>query len=133
MSFSQKDPEYTLDPDKAPETSWEDEGYGGRSAETHGVVEILRMLKEDVEKEIKTSREDNAAAEAQYEKEKADMRDTLNAQRATKDATEHELGQVEAAIHDKTKSQTAQMDDLAAENDLKTSLMSDCAWVAANF
>jgi len=133
MSLSQEDPKYSLDPDKAPETSWEDEKYGGRNTETHGVVQVLAMLKEDVEKEIKTSRDDNAAAEVQYEKEKADMRDTLNAQRATKDATEQELGQVEAAIHDKTKSKSAQEDDLSAENDLKTSIMSDCSWVAANF
>lgn len=133
MSLSQKDPVYSVDADKAPETSWADEKYGGRNQETHGVVAILRMLKEDVQKEIATSREDNAAAEAQYEKEKAELQDTLNAQRASKVATERQLGQVQEAIHEKTKSQTALESDLQEETTLKSVLDTDCSWVASHF
>merc|ERR1712087_346751 len=75
ISLAQADPEYTVYQDKAPETSWANEKYGGRNDETHGIVEIIRMLKEDVEKEIKTSRADNAEAEAQYEKERGDLQE----------------------------------------------------------
>merc|ERR1719188_2722599 len=133
MSFSQKTPVYSADEDKAPETLWADEKYGGRSGETQGIVEILRMLKEDVQKEITTSREDDAAAEAQYEKEKADMEDTLNAQLAMKGATERQLQDVQEAIQDKTKSKTAQEADLEGEKQLKSTLYSDCSWVSDHF
>jgi len=133
MSLSQRAPEYTVDKDKAPETTWEDENYGGRSAETHGIVAILRMIKEDVEKEIETSREDNAAAEAQYEKERAELQESLDAQRAMKDATERELGQVEEERHDTSKAKSASEADLQGENQLKASLDQDCAWVETHF
>merc|ERR1719498_1082481 len=36
-----RQPEYKNDPDKAPETSFKDGNYGGRSSETGGVVAIL--------------------------------------------------------------------------------------------
>jgi len=133
MSLSQRAPEYSVDKDKAPELSWADEKYGGRSDETHGIVAILQMLKEDVQKEIETSRADNAAAEAQYEKERADLQDTLNAQRSMKAATERRLGEVQEALQDKTKSKGKLESDLAGEAQLESSLYDDCAWVATHF
>jgi len=137
MSLAQKKgpsgPEYTVDADKAPETSWADEKYGGRSEETHGIVEILKMIKEDVEKEIKTSREDDAAAEAQYEKERGDLQDTLDAQRALKASTEREKSEVEARKLERTKFKNAKNKDLTAEGELATSIYNDCSWVATHF
>merc|ERR1719367_1736329 len=127
------EPEYTVDPDKAPETSWADEKYGGRSEETHGVVEIIRMIREDIEKEIKTSREDSAASEAQYEKERAELQDGLNSQMALKNTAERELGEVEQATRDKTKFKTAKDKDLQAEQKLELAIDKDCAWVASHF
>merc|ERR1712060_847929 len=108
-------------------------GYGGRSAETHGVVEILRMLKEDLEKEIQTSREDDAAAEAQYEKERADMQNTLDSQLALKINTERQLGAVAESIHDTNKFKDAEQNDLDVENKLTTAINRDCAWVRSHF
>lgn len=138
MSLAQKKgpsnaPEYTVDEDKAPETSWADEKYGGRSEETHGVVEILKMIKEDVQKEIKTAREDDAAAEAQYEKERGDLQDTLDAQRALKASTEREKSEVEARKLERTKFKNAKNKDLTAEGELATSIYNDCSWVATHF
>jgi len=133
MSLSQKAPDYDVDADKAPTTSWADEKYGGRKDETHGVVEIIRMLKEDIEKEMKTSREDNAAAEAQYEKERAELQNTLDAQLALKDSNERQLGEVQGSINDKNKFKTAKETDLIAENGLRNAINSNCAWVANNF
>merc|ERR1719343_154626 len=135
MSFNQRssEPNYTVSEDVAPATTWANEKYGGRSAETHGVVEIIRMLKEDLEKEIKTSREDNAAAEGQYEKERADMQNALDSQLALKANTERQLGAVAENIHDKSKFKDAEQTDLNAENKLTTAINRDCAWVRANF
>merc|ERR1719410_98659 len=135
MSFIQhaSEPNYTVSEDDAPATTWANEEYGGRSAETHGIVEILRMLKEDLEKEIKTSREDDEAAEAQYEKERADMQNALDSQLALKANTERELGAVAENIHDKSKFKAAEQTDLNAENKLTAAINMDCAWVRANF
>eukprot|EP00971_Amphidinium_carterae_P182782 3627305-Amphidinium_carterae.1 len=37
--------------DKAPDMIWDDANYGGRKSETSGVVAILSMIKEDLEKD----------------------------------------------------------------------------------
>merc|ERR1719214_127352 len=52
LGLLQKQPEYSTDPDVAPETGNIDEGYGGASSESKGIIAILEMLKEDLEKEI---------------------------------------------------------------------------------
>merc|ERR1719440_1691391 len=70
LALSQKKaPEYSEDPDKAPETSWSGSDYGGRKSESEGILAILAMLAEDLEKEIKDSRSDDADAQAKYEKQ----------------------------------------------------------------
>jgi len=133
MSLVQRAPEYTVDPEKAPETSWADEKYGGRSEETHGIVEIIRMIREDIEKEIKTMREDDAAAEAQYEKERAELQDGLDSQMALKNSAERELGEVQGATREKTKFKTAKGKELQAEESLEVAIGKDCDWVASHF
>jgi len=133
MSLLQRDPQYTVDPNKPNATLWADEKYGGRSEETHGIVEIIRMIKEDVEKEIKTSREDSAAAEAQYEKERAELQDGLDSQMALKNTAERELGEVDEATREKTKFKTAKSKELQAEQKLELAINSDCDWVASHF
>merc|ERR1719265_2270053 len=55
------DPEYAVDPDKAPETF--SEPYGGRSSEGGGIVSILGYIKEDLENEIGTSKKAEAASQ----------------------------------------------------------------------
>lgn len=126
-------PEYTVDPDKAPDTTWSNEKYGGRSEETHGVVEIIRMIKEDVEKEIKTARADNADAQAQYEKERGALEETLSAQLALKASTEREQLETQAQHQAVTKHKNAKNKDLNAETALTTAIYSDCSWVAQYF
>jgi len=135
MSLAQKKsaPVYTVDPDKAPDTTWSDEKYGGRSEETHGIVEIIRMIKEDVEKEIKTARADNAEAQAQYEKERGALQESLDAQLALKASTEREQLEVKGKHQEVTEFKNAKNKDLTAENALTTAISSDCSWVAQYF
>merc|ERR1719171_1082400 len=81
-----KDPEYSVDEDKAPETGFS--GAGSRSSESTGLIGILSMLKEDVENEIKTGRKENAEAQEEYAKDNADLQATLDATTNTKVQTE---------------------------------------------
>jgi len=135
LSLAQKKsaPTYTVDPDKAPDTTWSDEKYGGRSEETHGIVEIIRMIKEDVEKEIKTARVDNADAQAQYEKERDALQESLDAQLALKASTEREQLETKAEHQEVTNFKSAKGRDLTAENGLTSAISSDCSWVAQYF
>lgn len=133
LSLVSAEPKYTIDKDRAPETSWSGGDYGGRKDETHGVVAIIEMIREDVEKEMKTARADDAKAEAQYEKEKSAMQDTLDAQTGMKLSTEKELTEVEGEIASMEEYKMGKEGDKAAENKLKQSITGDCSWVKTHF
>merc|ERR1719330_1625292 len=110
---------YTVDQDQAPVTSWS-EPYSGRGTETHGVVAILQMIKEDIEKEMESNRADSATGQAQFEKEKAAMQQTMASQVGLKLSTEKELVSVEEQPEDIRGVERAKQKDLEAENELKT-------------
>merc|ERR1719277_1505314 len=129
MALVSEEPEYTHDKDTAPSTSWSG-SYGGRNSETHGIVAIIEMIKEDIVREMGTARKDNAKNEDQYEKEREAMQQTLDSQIGLKMATEKELSSVEAQVED-TKG--AKEKDASAENDLKNQLDLDCSWVSTHF
>jgi len=133
MSFLSSDPEYTTDPNKAPETSWSGANYGGRNSETHGIVNILEMIKDDVAKEMNTAREDDAKSQRQFEKQRSAMQETMDAQVNLKLATEKELSDVEQKLADTEGVKNAKSKDLDAENKLGTAITTDCSWVDSHF
>merc|ERR1719456_606860 len=126
-------PEYTNDPDKAPETSWSGSDYGGRKSESGGIIAILEMLVEDTEKEMAEGRADNADAQAKYLKQNAALQETLDSQEETKANTEQELADLEEKMSNYEKFQKEKEDDQDAENDQKKSLATDCDWVKTHF
>merc|ERR1719476_673344 len=109
------EPEYTNDPDKAPETIWEGANYGGRKDETTGIVAILGMLREDLENEMKIAREEDAEDEAEYEKGRAAAQEMLDAQTAKKIQTEKELAELKQKIQDTEEYKGQKEGDLGAE------------------
>jgi len=133
MSLLSNDPKYTVDKDKAPETTWKGADYGGRNDETYGVVAIIEMIREDVQKEMQSAKADDVKAEAQYEKQRAAMQDTLDAQTATKLSTEKELSEVESETASMEEHKLGKEGDQQAENKLKASISGDCSWVKTHF
>merc|ERR1719401_1002781 len=95
-----KAPEYTEDADKAPETSWSGADYGGRKSETGGILAILEMLVEDMEKEMKEGRADDASAQEEYLKQEGALQDTLDSQEKGKANLETEKGDLEEKMAD---------------------------------
>jgi hypothetical protein len=127
-----QDPEYTHDPDKAPEI-FKDANYGGRKGETHGIIEILSMLAEDMEKEMSESRKDNTDAQAEYEEQRAALQKTLDAQTDTKVSLELQRAALEEKIDATEKFKSGKEADETAEGDQKKALETDCAWVKTHF
>jgi len=145
MSLAQKKetPEYTADADKAPDLSYEgtrtDQGvsggksYGGRKDESSGIVAILHMLKEDLEKEVKQGAMDDAEEEAEYEKQRSSLKTTLDSQMQTKIGTEKELIEIDKRINDITTYKDQQGADLSGEKKVEGTIETDCAWVKLHF
>jgi len=137
LGFAQKskkqEPEYTQDPDKAPETSWKSGSYGGKSSESGGIVAILGMIKEDLEKEMKTGKEEDNAAQKEYLGQKSALEGVLASQEATKVATEKELADLLAAIEARKEDKAQADSDLSSQKELEGSIATDCSWVETHF
>lgn len=84
IGLTQQEPNYTVDPDKAPEGFTKDQSYKGRKSESTGIVAILGMLKEDVENEIKQSIASEAEAQKDFQETKDAALANLKALKATK-------------------------------------------------
>merc|ERR1719329_324425 len=117
-----QEPAYSVDEDKAPETTFSG-GYGGRKGESGGIIAILEMIKEDTENEIKVSRQDDADAEATYEKNRAALKETLDAQTDSKVQAGKELAATEAKSADTEETKNGKSSDLAEEQKLERSLL----------
>jgi len=128
-----QDPEYTHDPDKAPDTKWKGADYGGRKSESQGIIEILAMLAEDLENEMSESRKDDADAQAKYEEQNAALQKTFDAQTNTKISLEEQLAALEEKIDAAESYKSGKENDESAENGQKKALETDCAWVKTHF
>merc|ERR1719333_1436424 len=124
-------PEYTVDEDKMPEKDMGD--YKDRQSDSAPIIGMISQIKEDLEMEIKTGRQEEADAQADYEKERAAMTETLEAQTDSKVATEKDLAELESKIADKTAFKEQKETDLKEQETLKDSINTDCAWVATHF
>jgi len=135
LAQTKQEPEYTVDADKAPTTSFDDEGgsYGGRKGQSGGIIGIMEMIKEDTENEMKTSKQDEADSQAAYEKNRGKMRKTLEAQQKSKTEGEKELAGTQGKIADTEEAKSSAAADLAEEQELEGSLDNDCAWVETHF
>lgn len=72
-------------------------------------------------------RADDAAAEAEYEKQRAAMQDSVDKTTATMTATLQELADKKAQIQSEETAKSETGADLANEEELKTALYSDCS------
>merc|ERR1740121_1310758 len=121
-------PEYTVDEDKAPELTWGDEGgkYEGRKEETGDLLAILEMIARDIQHDMDIAKKDDAAAEAEYEKERAALEELLHAQEANKIATEEAVSDTKLRISDKEALHTQTTEELEVQKSLSATLASDC-------
>lgn len=124
-------PEYSEDPDKAPETNFS--GGESRQGESTGIVAILSMIKEDLQKEIKEGKADDAKAQEEYEAQSGALQDTLDKQRETRVTLEKTIASVEEEESRAEKYKQEKKDDKDAEHEMKKALKTDCAWVKETF
>jgi len=117
--------------DAAPETFAGD--YGGRKSEGGGVLAILSMIKEDIEKEMKTSRADENSDLTAYEKLRSDSFDSMNALKAKKVSLGEDIA---AKLRDIAAVDTAHGDKTSqkeAGDDLLGKLKPNCDWITSKF
>merc|ERR1719265_1511499 len=126
-----EDPEYAVDPDKAPETF--SEPYGGRSSEGGGIVSILGYIKEDLENEIGTSKKAEAAAQKEFEEQRAAATKVLNDLRAKKVSLEKMEAETEEKIADAGEDKAKTLERKENKQKYRESLKPKCDWMKGAF
>jgi len=133
LAQTQEEPEYQVDKDAAPETTWDDANYGGKSEKNKNILTILTYLIKDTKLEMEKARKDDAAAQADYEDDLAASNKMLKAQKESKAALETAQADLGEKMTDKEAFKTRTTDELDTEKDTKDTLDKDCAWVKSNF
>jgi len=127
-----KAPEYSVDSDKAPTTTF-GSTYTGRKSEGGGIVGILSMLVEDTEKEIAQGRAEEAEAQKDYEEERADAQAMKDSITDTKVKLERDTADEEESIEDSKEFKSQTHSDLSAQEDLEKTLFENCDWIQKEF
>jgi len=129
--------EYTIDKDAMPKTNWQEKGegkdYSGRKSDSQPIISMISQIKADLENEMKVAREEDAAAQTEYEKQRQSMRDSVDADTKTKVATEKELSETQASIAEQEDFKARRQADLTNQEDLAITIQTDCAWVETHF
>merc|ERR1719197_841246 len=99
-----KQPEYSVDPDAAPETF--SAPYGGRSSEGGGITSIMGYIKEDLENEIKTSKAAEASAQKEFEEQRKTALESLEALNQKKVTLENLDADLDEKIAESTEEHT---------------------------
>lgn len=126
---NKSEPEYS---DAPPETTFGDD-YKGKNTQSHGIISILEMIKEDLEKETQVAREEDGKAQVAFESEKGNLIKMIQAGEATKAATESQLADLKQKIVDETEERDMTLTDLYAAEEKAAALDLDCDWVKTNF
>jgi len=123
--------EHSVDEHKQPAADFND--AGSAKSESGGIIAILGILKEDLEKEIKTAREEEAASQAEYETQRADAQAALDAKIKTETALKAEEADLEGKIAG-TEGEIADHEEMKGNTaDEKEALKPSCEWVKNNF
>jgi len=120
------------DPANPPEVAWSGT-YNKREGEGKGVVAILSLIKENLEKEIKSSRAADADSQVNYESDRGALETLLRTQKRSEVELEKVKADIGLKIADTEEHRGQKTDDLTGETDKKTALDTNCAWVATNF
>jgi len=130
LEFAQE-PEYTVDEDKAPDATFS--SSGSSKSETTGLIAILSMLKEDLEKEIAVARKEEGEAQAEYEKLNGEATEAVEALKQKETALKAEEAELEGKIAD-TEGEIDGHKEVAENTEKeKETLAISCDWVKETF
>jgi chromosome segregation ATPase len=124
LDFLQKDPR--------PNTNFQGD-YKGAGGSSTSAVGMMKMIKTDLEMEIKTAREEDAEAEESYIKNRNAMQKTLEKLKASKDLKQKELADLDLKIAKVEKTKEERDDDLDAAKEERDAIEKDCGWVDTHF
>jgi predicted nucleic acid-binding Zn-ribbon protein len=126
-----KQPEYTENEDTAPETF--SGSYGGRSSENTGIVAILGMIKEDMEKEMKVARKEETAADAAYRKLLKESTDSNNTMTKKVNDLDNVMAELAKKVSDLGSVKGDKSEANVATDKYLADMKANCDWIEDKF
>merc|ERR1719478_1162051 len=121
-----------VDPEDSPPETFSGD-YGGRKSEGTGILAILSMIKEDIEKEMKVASEEEAEALKAYEDLRSDYTATVNALDEKIVSLGQDIANKMKVIADLSAVKENKAASETATNDFLADLGPNCAWVDEHF
>merc|ERR1719199_2012224 len=126
-----KQPEYAVDPDAAPSADFS--GGGSHSSETGGITGIISMIKEDLENEIKEAQAAEAAALADFNKQRSAALATVAALKEKKTNQEMQKADTDEKNEDAAGVKT-ETETMVVEKQMELdSIEPNCSWIKGAF
>jgi len=124
-------PEFDVSADQAPDTVFS--GKGKRKDESKGILQILQMIMEDLDDEIKNSMKAEESAQLEYEEQMKAAKQLRKELVAKKVSLE---GAIATRTQERTDEETDKNNneiDLKSEHDYKDSITDDCDFIIRAF
>merc|ERR1719261_762459 len=126
-----KQPEYTTSEDTPPETF---EGtYGGRGSENTGIVEILDMIKEDLQKDIAKAHEEEAESVAEFRELIEESKETIAALNKKINAMKTQIADTEYQKEEDSTEWKEKDQQKKATDAYIAEIKPNCDWIKDNF
>jgi hypothetical protein len=119
-------------PEDSPPETFEGD-YGGRKSEGTGILSILSMIKEDIQKEMKVASEEEAEALKSYEALRSESQATVNALDEKIVSLGQDIANKMRAIADLSAVKENKAASESATSDYLKDLGPNCAWVDEHF
>mmetsp|Transcript_125656 Transcript_125656/g.305230 ORF Transcript_125656/g.305230 Transcript_125656/m.305230 type:complete len:727 (-) Transcript_125656:81-2261(-) len=131
MALAQQGPDFAVSADQSPEAVFSDQGK--RKDESKGIVQLLTMIMEDLNDEIRNGMKFEEIAQLDYEKQVRaanQLRDELTTKKTNLASM---IGRRTQDRNDEEADKLSNEGDLQDEKDYKTSITPDCDWIIGAF
>merc|ERR1719181_1922480 len=121
-------------PTPPPSTGWsKGEGYGGAKGESTGIISIMTLIKQDIEKDIAKAKKEEEEAVASYEKLVEDIDASIGAKELTKADLEGTIAADEESRTAENSTKATNEGELASIMDFLKEIAPGCDFIAMNF
>jgi len=115
-----------------PPSTWDSE-YGGAKGESTGIISIMTLIKEDIEKDIAKAKKEEEEAVASYEKLVEDIDASIGAKELTKADLEGTIAADEESRTAENSTKATNEGELASIMDFLKEIAPGCDFIAMNF
>jgi hypothetical protein len=131
VKLLQKDPEFEVSEDQAPEANFA--GKGSRKMQSKNIVSLMSYIIEDLNDELANEKKAEAKSHMEYEEEYATAKKLKEDLEDKRDTLKQIIADREDDKKDEKKTMGENQKDLDDENDYKAKITPDCDWILKAF